>query len=196
MTDQNDPYAERKNFTFEQAEGAEPLPTQLKPKELSQRLRAALWRVVYDSLMQSRVRGDYAPHAALRAPWDALLRDMYSFRYHRFTFVNKADDLIQEVQHIFEHGSYLEVLGWLQWVLRDPNRPPGFDREIEMALRFGRAGYRLLDDSKTIVPFGSDAELETIKRALPIFDGVSRCPRSSSQRSRGTHCRSQCGKHP
>jgi hypothetical protein len=39
----DDPYAERKKLTFEQAEGAEPLPTQLKLKELSPLLRSALW---------------------------------------------------------------------------------------------------------------------------------------------------------
>jgi hypothetical protein len=36
----DDPFEWRKGLTFEQAEGAAPLPTQLKPKELSQRLRS------------------------------------------------------------------------------------------------------------------------------------------------------------
>jgi hypothetical protein len=50
----NNPYELRKRLTFEQAEGVEPLPEQLKLKELSQQLRSALWRVVYDSLLAAR----------------------------------------------------------------------------------------------------------------------------------------------
>jgi hypothetical protein len=38
----DDPYAERKKLTFEEAERAVPLPTQLKLKEISQELRAWL----------------------------------------------------------------------------------------------------------------------------------------------------------
>jgi hypothetical protein len=49
----DDPYAERRRLTFEQAEGAEPLPTQLKRKELSQELRALLWNALYRSLRSS-----------------------------------------------------------------------------------------------------------------------------------------------
>jgi len=36
----DDPYADRRRLTFEQAEGAEPLPRQLQTKEVSQELRA------------------------------------------------------------------------------------------------------------------------------------------------------------
>ena len=45
MTD--DPYAERRKLTFEQAEGIEPLPIQLQPRQMPQELRALLWHVVY-----------------------------------------------------------------------------------------------------------------------------------------------------
>jgi hypothetical protein len=41
--------SDRKKLTFEQAERDEALPGQLQPKEVSQELRAARWRVVFDS---------------------------------------------------------------------------------------------------------------------------------------------------
>jgi hypothetical protein len=90
---------------------------------------------------------------------------MYTYRYHRMTFNNHADQLIGEAQAIFESGDYLAVFGWLQWVLR--HGPPSyqFAKKIDDALRFGCAAYRVLD-GKTIVPIASEAELETLKRAF------------------------------
>lgn len=154
-----------KRLTFEQAEGAEALPSQLKLKELSQELRAILWRVVSDSLFASRRFPDHARHAHLDEPWLSILRDMYTFRYHRMQFANRADVLIAEVKNIFEYGDYVAVFGWLQWVIRQRNCPYNLSRGIDAALHVSRAAYRVLEE-RTIVPIGSDAELETLKRAF------------------------------
>jgi hypothetical protein len=161
----DDPYIERKTLSFEEAEGVEPLPAQLKLKEVSPRLRAALWRVVHDSLREARIWVDYAPAPTLRKPWVDILRDIYTYRYHRMTFTNHADQLIAEVQAIFEDGDYVAIFGWLQWVLRRQDRPFQFSEKIDHALRFGRAAYRVLD-RVTIVPIGFEAELVTTRRAF------------------------------
>ena len=59
----DDPYADRRQLTFEQAEGVEPLPTQLDPKELSKQLRAIVWLLVYESLREADTRrGDVPPY--------------------------------------------------------------------------------------------------------------------------------------
>jgi hypothetical protein len=39
-------YEDRKRLTFEQAEGAEPLPSQLELQEISPELRARLWSIL------------------------------------------------------------------------------------------------------------------------------------------------------
>jgi hypothetical protein len=44
---------DRTNVTFEQAEGLEPLPSQLKPKELTKGLRAGLWYVLHAHLEEA-----------------------------------------------------------------------------------------------------------------------------------------------
>jgi hypothetical protein len=49
----DDPYAERRKITFEQAEGAAPLPSQLKLKEISQELRARLWSLIHAHLVEA-----------------------------------------------------------------------------------------------------------------------------------------------
>ena len=45
-----DPLADRKRLTFEEAEGAEPLPQQLKLGKLSPLFRAAVWNIVFHSI--------------------------------------------------------------------------------------------------------------------------------------------------
>lgn len=165
MSTGDDPYAERKKLSFEEAEGVEPLPAQLKLKEVSPQLRAALWRVVHDSLREARRWVDYAPAATLESPWQNILRDMYTYRYHRMTFTNDADALIAEVQNVFERGDYVALFGWLQWVLRRRDCPVMFSEKIDYALQFGHAAYRVLD-RRTIVPMGSETELKTIKQAF------------------------------
>jgi hypothetical protein len=48
-------YEDRKGLTFEQAEGAEPLPSQLKLREVSRELRARLWAVFVKLLQGASV---------------------------------------------------------------------------------------------------------------------------------------------
>src|SRR5262249_23586502 len=65
---------------------------------------------------------------------------------------------------LFMGGDYVQVLGFCQMVMRHSQCPYKFGEGVERALRFGRAAYRVLD--VTIVPIGSEAELETLKRAF------------------------------
>lgn len=163
----DDPHAERKGLTFEQAEGAAPLPAQLQLKELSQELRARLWRVVYHSFEEYREYREWgAGDSYLKDPWAAILRLMHIYRYHRMAdeFSDSFKSNVNATKVIFENGDYLSVFGWLQWVLRS-NPPYRFAESIDTALSYGRAAYRVLDE-KTIVPVGSDAELVTLKRAF------------------------------
>jgi hypothetical protein len=161
-----DNFEDRKQLTFEQAEGVEPLPSQLKLKELSPQLRSVLWRVVHDSLLSSRQRPEYG-YAFFGMPWSNILRDMHTFRYHRMDddFVNRFDVLVAKIRQVFEGGDYVAVFGWLQWVLRRYDCPSSFSERIDVALRLGRAAYRILE-GETIVPIGSDAELQTLQRAF------------------------------
>lgn len=55
---------ERKKLSFEQAEGAEPLPSQLQLREISPQLRALLWERVYHFLRSATEHSDYS--------WDYL----------------------------------------------------------------------------------------------------------------------------
>jgi hypothetical protein len=124
----DDPYAERKKLTFEQAEGAAPLPSQLQLKEISQELRARLWSVIYTHLKGALDYRKMSGDPYLREPWEGMLRYMHVYRDHGMVdeFKNDAPKLTAQIKDIFENGNYLAIFGWLQTVLRLSVRPKTF----------------------------------------------------------------------
>jgi hypothetical protein len=161
-----DEFAERKKLTFEQAEGLEPIPQQLRLREVSQQLRALLWNRVYDRLLESTEVADYGS-SYLETPWSTILKGEHVYRQHAMAddFVNDSKVLIREIRRIFESGNYAQIFGWLEFVLKHPACPSQFVNEVENALRFCRAAYRVVD--KTVIcPIGSDAEHATIAKAF------------------------------
>lgn len=155
----------RKSLTFEQAEGAAPLPQQLKLKELSHGLRASLWHVINQSLEKNR-RSGY-DSSWVEGRWASILQDMHALRYHLPSdeFDDGFYDHQQDIKALILSRSYIEVFGWLQWVLRHPDCPKELIVAIARTLERERAAYRVID-SDTICPIGSEAELATIKRAF------------------------------
>jgi AbiJ N-terminal domain 4 len=160
-----DPLEARKRMTFEQAEGVEPLPTQLKLKELSPALRAALWAVVLESVQDCYHAEQFGSYVG--EPWASILKDYHIYRLHRMadTFSVSTKVVPHELKTIFEKGDYVKVFGFLQFVLRHSECPFRFAEAIEAALRFAHAAYRVVE-RRTIFPIGSEAENETIKRTF------------------------------
>src|ERR1700704_6652111 len=70
-------YEDRKRLTFEQAEGAEPLPSQLKLKEVSPELRARLWAIFHRLLDDTR---EAYPRDVLEGPFLEVLYDWHVVR--------------------------------------------------------------------------------------------------------------------
>ena len=67
---------DRRKVTFEQAEGLEPLPTQLKPKELSAALRARLWYVLHHGLKEATHHSEF-DKPTIEGPWLTILFEMH-----------------------------------------------------------------------------------------------------------------------
>jgi hypothetical protein len=163
----DDPYAERRKLTFEQAERAAPLPSQLKLKELSKQLRATLWSVIYKHLKDATKYSTMGGEPCFDERWSGILRFMHVHRDHKMVdeFTNNPHKIISEVKEIFTKGDYVAVFGWLQFLLRLRACPHNLPKEIDRTLWRGHAAYRVLE-GHTIVPIGSEAELETLKRAF------------------------------
>src|SRR5215469_17820581 len=122
-------YEDRKRLTFEQAEGAEPLPSQLKPREISPELRARLWQIFHQRLVDDS------------GAFIQVLKDWHVVRSFRPAdeFIPKYQSCLIQMKPIFMEGDYLQVLGFVQWLLRHPAKPYELEIEVGNALRASRA---------------------------------------------------------
>lgn len=162
----DDPYAERKKLTFAQAEGLEPLPTQLALRQISQQFRAALWWDLKGIFEQHRERSSYG-HEYLERPWAIILQDAHVYHHHHLLeeFPEDYHDVVRRAQNLIAQGSWSDVLGWLEYVLKHPACPSGFASQVDSIMSDCRLAYRVFD-GVVICPVGSGAEQETIKRAF------------------------------
>jgi hypothetical protein len=163
---------DRIRLSFEQAEGVEPLPSQLQLREVSQELRAVLWNTIRGRLQSCTKRSDYGK-AYLDSPWFLILRDEHVYRQHKMVddWINVAEDRSREVRRIFEHGDYIAIFGWLEFVLKHPSCPQDLHKQIEGNLRYSRAAYRVID-KQVICPIASTAEHATIVKAFADLDAT------------------------
>jgi hypothetical protein len=86
-------------------------------------------------------------------------------------FKNDAKTLVKETRYIIEKGDYLEIFGWLEFVLKHRACPYNFTAEVESILRYCRAAYRVIDQ-KVICPIASDTEHSTIIKAFADLAGT------------------------
>jgi hypothetical protein len=162
-------YEDRKRLTFEQAEGAEPLPSQLKLREVSRELRARLWSVFHQLLTEARQKSAYDLEDQLEGILPDILYDWHVIRCFEPAdeFVPSYEYWLDELKPLFMEGHYTKVFGFLQWVLRHETKLYGLDIGVDVALRESRAAYSLFEND-TIIPIGSDAERESLARHLPM----------------------------
>jgi hypothetical protein len=160
-------YEDRKRLTFEQAEGAEPLPSQLKLMEVSPELRARLWDIFFNELRDASGGVYFERIGDVQEPFLSLLYD-----WHVTRCFNAADEFtsscaywLEELKSVFMQGDYLKTFGFVQWVLRHDKKPYRLEIGIDDALQARRAAYAVFDGD-TIIPIGSDAERETLARAF------------------------------
>lgn len=150
----DDEIARRRELTFAQAEGVEPLPTQLKRTEVTRQLRAVLWRFIHDQIRGSTQTGTFDTYVV--DPWGKVLRNVHVLHYHRFAddFSSTLRDVLASTRTVFERGDYAAIYGWLQFVLQ--HQPPhGFARLLETMLKYCRAPYRVVGGD-VLCPVGND----------------------------------------
>ena len=161
-------YADRRRLSFEQAEGVEALPAQMRQKEISPVLASELWEFVYNSIIRSSHRDNlgFNVHNVVE-PWVTVL-----YRHHVVRECAPADEfntafrvLIDKVKKIILSGDYIKVFGFLQFALRSNRLQPEFAHSVSRILASCRSAYSVIDND-TIVPIASEAERETLEAAL------------------------------
>ncbi|WP_421365930.1 AbiJ-NTD4 domain-containing protein [Agrobacterium tumefaciens] len=153
-------FSYRKELTFEQAEGAAPLPSQLALKEISSGLKAKMWQVFHDSLVADGSNW-------LSGNWDIILRDHHVDRLNLpiDMFNSYKPTALQEIRGHFFNDNYLKFFGFIQYVLRHYRCPEYIKQAVPAILTMHRAAYRVVDGD-TIAPFATEEEGATVQRAL------------------------------
>jgi hypothetical protein len=165
VNEKPDPLAERKNLSFEQAEGISPLPQQLKRGEISKEFRAILWADLHRRFEADR-EGDY-DSPELGSPWITILRDVHVYRDHEAIddFENDYDLITEDVKGLVFKGDWSRVLGWLEFVLKHPACPKDFAPTLSAIMRHARLAYDVFDRT-VISPIATEAERVTIEQAF------------------------------
>jgi len=106
----DDEIARRKGLTFAQAEGAEPLPAQLKRTEISRQLRAALWAYIYGELQDTAERDTWT---YVGDPWRTVLKNVHVYLFHQPAdeFDTRFKDAAEAVKAVFMQGDYVHQQG-------------------------------------------------------------------------------------
>lgn len=150
-------------MTFAEAEGAVPLPSQLALGEVTEGLRARLWRALHYQLQDGR----HYNSSNFDDRWEKITSDIFVEHLERMADDYDSNFYTWEdiLRPIFEHGSYIDIFGLLQAIMRHDHCPRDFSVRIDNELITSRAAYRVFDHD-TIAPIGSEAEAETLRQAF------------------------------
>lgn len=99
--------------------------------------------------------------------WGVILRDMHVHYYHRMAddFSSSSHKIYPDIKRTFAVGTYDQIFGFLQWVMRHPNSLQDFDRHVDQCLKLCRSAYRVVNGD-TIAPVSSSEERDTLVRAF------------------------------
>ena len=162
----DDEIQRRKELTFEQAEGLAPIPAQLARTEVSPELRAVMWNFILEEIQKKARHENFYGTSDLGPPWDSILKQVHVYREHKLAdeFDGSLKPALATVRRVFEHGTYSEIYGWLQFVLRlHPGKE--FQQRISTILKYCRSPFRIVADD-VICPIGTDEQAATIGRAF------------------------------
>lgn len=126
-------------LTFGQREGVDPLPVQLKLREISQSVRAQLWAIIDFYLDESAKNQEYdytLKSYSLDQKWSGILRS-----YHIDVLCKMRDDFKNSIKHqksifkdIFENGDYVKIFNTIEYFAQDSRIDMYFSKRVNIAL--------------------------------------------------------------
>ena len=145
----------RAELTFEQAEAAAPLPSQMALKTVHPRLRARLWDAIY-----TEARSEMEAHRLnnrLGEVWKKLSRKYAVERLNKLAdqLEGTHDEFVEMIKPAFESNNYIRTLGVTEWIARHSINKD-LAKAVERILREEQCAYRLIDGS--IIPIASEEE--------------------------------------
>ena len=137
----------------------------MRLKELTPALRAAVWELVLTSIEGDSHHREYSGRY-LDGRWARILKDRQVDRLHLpiDELSLKFDVVSATIKQLIWDGDYVQVFGFLEYVIRHPASPNQFSEHVVRVLKSVRAAYTIVD--KTVVPIGSEAEQSSLRNAF------------------------------
>jgi hypothetical protein len=153
----------RKDISFAQAEGFEPLPSQLKRNEVSQNLRVKVHAIIYKSIetdTRSGFEGRY-----IVGNWAEIIRDLHvSSGGYIDKFKNDFGPNNQLIKSLIQSDNYIIFFDFIERIIKHKLCPNNLREQIDNALRDCGAAYRIIENC--VQPITSPEEIQAIKRAI------------------------------
>ena len=160
-------YEERRGLTFAQAEGVEPLPSQLKRTEVTRKLAALVWAVLHREITADVYRSSLTGQPYVVGRWEAILRDYHVFSQHRpiDEFSSDLSNTIESIKSVVFSGNYIAFYEFIQFVVRHDHCTIDFIDKVTECLQDAHAPFTLVD-RHTFMPLASPEETEAVTRAF------------------------------
>ena len=160
----------RIGLSFAQAEGIEPLPSQLSLGVISPELSATMWAIVYSSLNNNIGFGSSViAQSFLEDPWRTILRVWWVAKlYRNIDEFPRPFDVLNLVKDVITSRNYIRTFDFIQFVIQRPECPPTLSDQINYVLERGRAAYRIIDNH--VLPLSSEAEVDAVNAALSVIN--------------------------
>lgn len=153
-------------MTFGQSEGVEPLPTQMKLREISPALSSRLWMVIHASLEKATKYSTMGGPPWLDEKWSSIIFDWHTLVEHKYAdeLSKSVKDSIARVKALVTSANYVDVFNFVEFLAKHRSAPYQICEKIDWALRSSHAAYRLID--RVIVPITSQADAQAVIRAF------------------------------
>jgi hypothetical protein len=147
--------------SFSEAEGKSTFPSILKWGEIDQRLRAALWNLVYSFLSSYKRYSDWGEPVA------SIMRREFISK-HGFIDEYRVDsnEQFRKLKNLFSQSDYVEIFDFVTFLVRDPDCPKALVADIASTLDQPYSPYRLLIQTKTIFPAIGEQQTKSLQRDL------------------------------
>ena len=194
----NEKKIDRRELTFSQAEGIDPLPQPAAVGELPKKARNILWAYIHSSLRSSYEFFGEGPGSYYRVvnPWRSILYDYHVFYLDEPAdeFSDRLDTQTQKMKDLFLNGVYNKVFDFLQIAMRHRSGGPKleglskpFHEVVARVLEKYLCAYTVIDDKvPTIVPIALPEQKDSIAASFSVlktgpFDGARQHLRNSAQ---------------
>ena len=180
----------RERVSFSQAQGYEEIPGPLQLEELPREARTRIWNLFFVHLKKSMSTAEFVGGSWIGGGWEDILRAAHA-DFHISPLDEWSSDYwpaCKKLREYIETRPFNKVFDLIQFVLRHPQRPPEFIRQLQRVFEECRLAYTIdIARPPTILPAATPEEGGAVVDALGTLrqaglDGSAAHLRKASER--------------